>query len=199
MPRSRPQLRLIEGDLNRSFQLVGFELHICDIDARLPQGVEAMVVEQDTTMLMEIPSQLDVTLMQQDKGSTYSALIGEMLMEEARYQVGGISLREGDPSRIMLVIHDLNQTPSWSEEGIKRALRTLFALLPRYRFNSLTIPALAHRHGKLPVERFLTLLCEQMRKEPPLWGGDIWLQVPRSALYSSLATLQRLCDSHHPC
>lgn len=192
MAHYRPQLRLIEGDLSRTFALCGFTLHICDVDTPLPRDIEARVVEQDTTMLMEPPTRLDVAAIQGDSGSSYSRLIGEMLLEEADYRVGNISLRDGDPARIMLVIHDLSQTPSWNERGIKRALRTLFAMLPRYRFSSLALPALAHRHGRLPVERFLTLLCEEMREKPPLWGGDIWLQVPREALTTALQTLQNL-------
>ena len=192
MAANRPQLRIIEGDLSQSFPLAGFQLHICDIDARLPLSVEAQIVEQDTAMLLEEPTQIDATLLQHNEGEGYHSLINEMLHQQRQYEVGSIALREGTPERIMLVVHDLNQSPSWSEAGIKQALNTLFALLPRYRFNAIALPTLAHRHGKLPVERFLALLCEQMRERPPLWGGDIWIQVPREALASSVQTLQRL-------
>jgi hypothetical protein len=70
-------------------------------------------------------------------------------------------------------------------------------MLPRYRFHSLALPALAHRYGPLPVERFIELLCRQLQSRPPQWQGELWLLLPRHNLNPSLQLLERMCSDYH--
>lgn len=81
---------------------------------------------------------------------------------------------------------------------MERALQTLFDHLARYRVHSLAMPALAHRHGALPVTQFLTLLYAYLAYHQLPWGGELWLLLPRETLQHSLATLSTLCDIHRP-
>jgi hypothetical protein len=60
------------------------------------------------------------------------------------------------------------------------------------------MPALAHRHGGLTIEDFLTLLCDYLAHHPLPWQGELWLLLPRQALQPALATLHTLCDIHRP-
>jgi hypothetical protein len=198
MKRSSPALRLIAGDLDQAFTINGVTMRLSPQERRLPSAVEALVVEQDTSLLLDESLQLEdeqQALLESESAASLSEALFEL---EISYPIGGVYLKGRQPKQIMVVIHDLNQSPSWSEAGIKEALSTLFTQLTRYRVRSLAIPALAYRYGPLPVQQFLTLLCEQLKEQRPTWDGELWLLVPRHTLQPSLETLHSLCDIHQP-
>jgi len=198
MSAKSPRLQVIEGDLNRSFTINQITLRLCAIERRLPHGVEALVVEQDTSLLLDDSLQLKALRELTAEHKDIAAISEQLLEQDVDCPVGSIFLREGQPQRILVVIHDLNQEPSWSESSIRHGLHTLFSLLPRYRLRSLALPALAYRYGPLPVERFLELFCQQLHERPPLWSGELWLQLPAHKLRGALERLDRLCDSNRP-
>jgi hypothetical protein len=194
MSGKSPRLQVIEGDLNRTFIISGITLRLSALERGQPHGVEALVVEQDTSLLLDDSLQLEEAHELPTEGEGIATIAEQLLEQEVHRPLGTIFLREGHPQRILMVIHDLNQEPSWSESTISQALRTLFSLLPRYHLRSLALPALAHRYGPLPVSRFLELLCQELQESPPLWRGELWLLVPRHTLQASLEALGRLCD-----
>ena len=197
MTGKSPTLSIIEGDLNQSFTLNGITLRLSAMERRLPPQVQALVVEQDTSLLLDESLQLDEESELPFDSESTDSLAQSLLEENMDYPVGSVFLRAGSPASLLMIIHDLNANPSWDEEGIHRALNTLFAQLPSFSFHSLALPALAHRYGPLPVTRFLSLLCEHLTHHRPLWEGDIWLLLPRHELQAALETLHTLCDIEH--
>ena len=192
MKRSAPALQIIAGDLDQAFTVNGVTMHLAPQDRRLPSAVQALVVEQDSALLLD-----DQPLAPIDLGATPP--VADLLLEEdIDYPVGTVLRKSGQPTRLLTVIHNLEYTPSWSEAGIERTLRTLFSLLPRFAIGTLAMPALAHRHGSLSVEQFLTLICDYLAQNPLPWHGDLWLLLPRDSLQDALATMHSLCDIHQP-
>ncbi len=193
MKRSAPALRVIAGDLDQAFTVNGITMRLSPLERRLPSAVEALVVEQDTALLLDDSQPLRLEL---ETSLTPSEIL--LAEEDIDYAMGTVIRKTGSPIRLLTVIHDLNQDPSWSEAGIEHALRTLFVLLPQLGIGSLALPALAHRHGGWPVAQFLTLLCDYLAQNPLPWRGELWLLLPRDSLQSSLARMHRLCDIHQP-
>ena len=192
MKQAAPALRVIAGDLDQRFTINGITMRLSPLERRLSPEIEALVVEQDTALLLDdSPS----PPFDQDSAATASEIL---LEEDVDYPVGTILRKIGQPTRLLMVIHDLNQNPSWSETTIERALRNLFVMLPRFGIGSLALPALAQRHGALPVAQFLTLLCDYLSQNQLLWRGDLWLLLPRDCLQDSLARMHSLCDIHQP-
>lgn len=191
MKRQGPTLRVIAGDFDLPLSINGVTLRLCAMERRLPR-VQAQVVEQDSGLLLDEATPLNLT----PEGDNKPAEL--LLQEEFDYPVGTVLPKRGQPLRLYTVIHNLNQRPSWSEAGIELALDNLFALLPLLGIGSLAMPALAHRHGRLPVEAFLTLLSDYLAHHTLPWSGELWLLLPRDTLLPSLATLRTLCDIHQP-
>lgn len=191
MKRQGPTLRVIAGDFDLPLRINGVTLRLCALERHLPR-VQAQVVEQDSGLLMDEATQLNLA----PEGQASPSEI--VLEEEFDYPVGTVLPKRGQPLRLYTVIHNLNLRPSWSEPGIELALDNLFALLPLLGIGSLAMPALAHRHGGLPVKAFLPLLCDYLAHHSLPWRGELWLLLPRETLLPSLAALRTLCDIHQP-
>jgi hypothetical protein len=191
MKRQGPTLRVIAGDFDQPLRINGVSLRLCAMERRLPR-VQAVVVEQDSGLLLDEATPLNL----QTHGESTPSEIA--LEEEFDYPPGTVLPKRGQPLRLYTVIHNLNLRPSWSEAGIELALDNLFALLPLLGIGSLAMPALAYRHGRLPVERFLPLLCDYLAHHTLPWSGELWLLLPRETLLPSLAALRTLCDIHQP-
>jgi hypothetical protein len=184
---------VIAGDLDLPLAINGVALRLCAVERHLPT-VQALVVEQDTGLLLDEAVVLNVT--REERASTQ-----EILQQPGfNYPIGTVLPRQGQgqPQRLYTVIHNLNRRPSWSEEGIEQALDNLFALLPLLGIGSLAMPALAHRHGKLPVAAFISLLGDYLAHHTLPWRGELWLQLPREALQPALQALRTRCAIHQP-
>jgi hypothetical protein len=191
MKRQGPTLRVIAGDFDLPLHINGITLRLSALERKLPP-VQALVVEQDSGLLLDENSPLTLTL--EGEGSPT-----DILQEpEFNYPPGTVLPKHGQPLRLYTVIHDLERQPSWSATTLELALDNLFALLPMLRISSIAMPALAHRHGALPVEAFLILLGDYLAHHSLPWSGELWLLLPRERLLPSLAALRTLCDIHQP-
>jgi hypothetical protein len=182
---------VIAGDLDLPLAINGVTLRLCAVERHLP-AVQALVVEQDTGLLLDEAVALGVA--REEGGS-----VQEILQHPGfNYPIGTVLPRQGQPLRLYTVIHHLDRRPSWSEAGIEQALDNLFALLPLLGIGSLAMPALAHRHGKLPVAAFIALLGDYLAHHTLPWRGELWLQLPREALQPALQALRTRCAIHQP-
>jgi hypothetical protein len=191
MKRQGPTLRVIAGDFDLPLHINGITLRLSALERKMPP-VQALVVEQDSGLLLDENSPFPLTL----EGKAAPSDI--LQAPEFDYPPGTVLPKRGQPLRLYTVIHDLERHPSWSAATLELALDNLFALLPMLGISRLAMPALAHRHGALPIETFLTLLGDYLAHHPLPWSGELWLLLPRVTLLSSLAALRTLCDIHQP-
>ena len=98
---------------------------------------------------------------------------------ETRPQTPGTVLVKGKrPLRLLAIIHDLNQDPSWREEWIASALDRILAEAETRRLRSIALPFLGTLHGSLEKQRFVVLLRDALERNPAIHLERLWLVVP---------------------
>lgn len=186
MYRAEPALRVITGDLDQRFCIHGVTIRLTPLERRLPE-VQALVVEQDTGLLLEEMGELYPEMAE---SAPATDILGTQTYD---YPLGTVLLKRGKPVRLLMVIHDLECNPNWNEMGLMRGLDGLFAIAGRFRLESMAMPAPAHRHGGVTIMPSLTLLCSYLIEQQPTWQGELWLTLPRQELGAALNVLQDLC------
>jgi hypothetical protein len=144
----------------------------------------------DVVVMSESPPTADALLLEED---TYLVLSADPEVREpgvARLRAfheaytaepaapGGIVVREGSPLRLLAVVHDLSQEPSWREEWVAAALEAALEEAESRRVRTLAIPPLGRVHGSLPAERFVALLRSALGPGTSRNLECIWLVVP---------------------
>jgi len=165
-----PQLTVIRGGLVRSTWLGRVKVVAAPKD-HPPFPVEAMVFEEDTFLVLSS----DPTV--RDPKVPLVRILTR-LMETQPETPGTVLVKGGVPIRLLAVVHDLNEDPSWREEWIAAALARIFQNSERRGFHSLALPLLGTMHGRLGKDRALALLTRHLTERPPARLRRIWLVVP---------------------
>jgi len=187
MTASQPSfLHLIAGDLSKIVQLGNVSIQLGP-QQRPPFPVSAVVVEQDTAMVLD------------EEQSFYAPLDSlQRLREEVERfrepQLGSVIIQRGKPRRLYAIVHDLEQEPTWREEWIITALENLFHEAGRLHLKDLAMPLLGTRYGSLSQQRFLELLCNTLQATPPGRPLKLWLIAPRHRIHGLLMALHRYTD-----
>ena len=110
----RSALRVLQGGRDPAARL-GPVLVVVSGPDRPPFPVEALVLEEDTFLVLSAePTVVDPP---EEPMRLMTRLI-ETLPETP----GSVLVRERDPVRMLAVVHDVNQDPSWREAWVHRAL-----------------------------------------------------------------------------
>ena len=91
---------------------------------------------------------------------------------------GTVVVQGGSPLRLLAVVHDLSQDPTWREEWIAAALEAVLREADSRRVRTLAMPPLGRVHGSLPRERFVVLLRSALQTGAPRHLERILLVVP---------------------
>jgi hypothetical protein len=103
---------------------------------------------------------------------------------------GSVLVRGKRPLRLLAIVHDFNQDPSWREEWIASALDRILAEAERQRLRSLALPFLGTLHGSLEKQRFVVLLRDALERNPAIHLERLWLVVPRGTRSKILDILE---------
>jgi len=110
---------------------------------------------------------------------------------ETRPQTPGSVLVKGKrPLRLLAIVHDLNQDPSWREEWIANALDRILAEAETRRLRSIALPFLGTLHGSLEKQRFVVLLRDALERNPAIHLERLWLVVPEGSSSKILDILE---------
>ena len=101
------------------------------------------------------------------------------LMEARPEPPGSLLVRGANPLKLLAVVHDLAQEPSWREEWIKSALEGILREVEVRQLRSIALPLLGTVHGKLETKTFFYLLKGVLKKWRPSHLKRIWLMIPR--------------------
>ena len=87
--------------------------------------------------------------------------------------LGSVHVRGGQPFRILAIVHDLSQDPTWRVEWIEQALRRSLEVAREQGLQALGIEPLGGVHGRFASAEFDALLSRVVKRDPdpPL---DIW-------------------------
>jgi len=104
---------------------------------------------------------------------------------------GSVVVREGSPLRLLAVVHDLDQDPTWRPEWVAAALAAVLRQCDERALRSLALPLLGSRHGRLGPERFVSLLRDALDAAPPSSLQRLWLVVPKGTPPAVFAALEQ--------
>ncbi|MDH5643285.1 MAG: hypothetical protein OEY63_03710 [Gemmatimonadota bacterium] len=139
---------------------------------QLPQKPDVWVEEEDTYLVLSSDSSnlkpSPVTLLDLEKQAKSIESIPP----------GNIIIEDGTPPRILAIVHDLDQEPSWTEEWINSALANIFVEAERRTWTVIAMPCLAGIHGNMTMVRFVEILAEAFRKIDPKCVTDLWIKEP---------------------
>jgi len=170
IPDNRPKMKLIRGIYpleipHRSVRIVAAP------KKNQPFPVDAEVFEEDTFLVLSADTAVR---------ETHEPLIRVMtkVIETRPETPGSILVRGKRPLRILAIVHDLNEEPSWKIEWVQSALRQIFKEVESRGLKSLALPFLGTMHGSLEKLRFVMLLREALALKEFKYLKHLWLIVP---------------------
>ena len=166
----KPRLRLIRGGRFSRFIIGSVEIVVAPED-KPPFKIDAVAYEEDTFLVLSAPVELN------EPPESLTRLLTE-LREMQPKKPGSVLAKAGSPLRLLAVIHDLNQEPSWKEEWVAKALEGIFRETEQRKLHALALPFLGTRHGSLGKESFLILLRSILEKTVTHSLKRIWLMLP---------------------
>jgi hypothetical protein len=136
-----------------------------------PYPVDAWAAEEDTYLVLSADP--EVAEVDEDPERVMAEVLATRPAEP-----GTVIVKGACPLRLLAVVHDLNEEPSWKEEWVVKALHGIFQEADKRRVRSLALPLLGTLHGSLEKQRFLVLLREVVERRPPRHLTRLWLVVP---------------------
>ena len=166
---TRRGLRVIRG--GRSFER-GPTLRIAAAtEDRPPFPVDAVVLEEDTYFVLSTDPQLR-------EPAEHPIRIWTELHEAEPAVPGSVVVRRGHAQRMLAVIHDLSQDPTWRREWVASALTEVFRMALEREIRGLGLWLLGAVYGKLGADGFMTLLREALERARPSSLERLWLICP---------------------
>jgi hypothetical protein len=136
-----------------------------------PPPVDAVVAEEDTYLVLSA-----------DTGVMEPAVARLRVFHEAYaaepVEPGNVVAREGTPLRLLAVVHDLSQDPTWREDWVAASIGAVLREADSRRVRTLAMPPLGRVHGALARERLVVLLRSALQDRPPRNLEQLFLVVP---------------------
>jgi hypothetical protein len=176
------RLQLISDDYGRALNFRGVRIVAAPQDRR-PFPVAAVVLEEDTNLLMSASAEI------RDPVQSF----GDLLREMAAFQAlapGDVVVQAGSPLRLLAVIHDIEQTPTWKEAWVESALCRLLKETERLGLDSLCLPVLGALHGGMSTIRFARLLRAALEGGPRARLRRVWGLVPEEDTHRLLSAFR---------
>ncbi len=167
---NKPNLQVITGGLHRT-AFYGQIRIVAAPEGSPPFHVEAMTYEEDTFLIMSAdPNEVPVDI--------HPIRMMDELEHFKPKKPGTVVVKKGTPLRLLAVVHDVNQEPTCREEWVEKALHAVFREAERRGVQSLGMPLLATRHGRLPRSRFARLLGRALAATEVKSLKRIWIMAP---------------------
>jgi len=149
-------LQVLPGYRRVATELYGIRVAAARADDA-PFSVDAVVLEEDTWLALSTPADFVVP-------PGHPVRVMTQVWEAQPEAPGTVLVRRGTPLRLLAVVHDLNDEPTWREEWVRSALAAVFDAAASEGVRALRLPMLGTRYGKLPPERFVCLLREELER-----------------------------------
>jgi len=136
-----------------------------------PSDVDALVLEEDTYRVLSADAKIS------DSDEDLEELLKEAI-EDGGAALGSVLVTGEQPTRLLAIVHDLNEEPSWREEWISKALDGIFLEATNRKLTSLAMPLLGTVHGAMATERSVVLLSRALKVASLTHLEHIYLIVP---------------------
>lgn len=175
----RSGLRVLAGGQDPTARIGAVSVVVAPED-NPPFAVQARVLEEDTFLVMSAgptvcePEEDPIRLMTQ-------------LIETRPEVPGSVRICGRGPYRMLAIVHDVNQEPTWRESWVVEALEGAICAAEERGIKSLSLEMLGCVHGRLDPMRFTALLTETIHRTPPERIQRIWLVPPRGVREADVA------------
>lgn len=159
MSRDRRHLRLVEIPPKRGLPTVAPH-------HQPPFPVQGLILEEDTWFALSSPPKV-----RESREHPIRVMTDAWEAEPA--EPGSVHVREAHPFRILAVVHDLSQDPTWRPEWIELALRRSLRVARKRGLDALGIEPLGAVHGQFPTAEFDALLRRVVEEQSGA-ALDIW-------------------------
>jgi hypothetical protein len=167
---SGERLKLIRGGYPRRIQTGSLTI-VASFERDPPFKVDAMAVEEDTFLVLSADRRV------RNVREPLIKVMTRVISTQPR-RPGSVIVQERTPLRLLAIIHDLNEEPSWREDWITSALEEIFHEAERRKLRSIGIPFLGTLHGTMKKRRFLVLLRSSIERVFLHHLKQLWLVVP---------------------
>ena len=181
---SGKRLELIRGGYPLKIQIGSLTI-VASLEKDPPFKVDAMAMEEDTFLVMSA----DGTV--RDAGEPLIKVMTRVINTQPR-RPGSVIVQERTPLRLLAIIHDLNEEPSWREDWVTRALEGIFHEAEMRKLRSIGIPFLGTLHGTMEKRRFLVLLRSSIERFSLHHLKQLWLVVPTGTSCKLLEVFESL-------
>ena len=165
MPENRRRFRLVHSPAKQAGGITIAPHH------HPPFPVQGLVLEEDTWFALSSSPTIPETPEHPIRVMT-DAWAAEPALP------GSVHIRNRHPFRLLAIVHDLSQDPTWRAEWIEEALRRSLEIARERGLQALGIEPLGTVHGRFPVAAFDALL-EKVLQDTPAPGLDLWRIDPR--------------------
>ena len=166
-----PKLRLIHGPYPREIGHGALRI-VPALEGRLPFPVDGIAYEEDTFLVLSAEAVVQVP-------NEPLMRVMTRVIETRPKPPGSVVVKGKHPLRLLAIVHDLNQEPSWKEEWVACALNGIFREAETRGLQSIAIPFLGTLHGSLEKQGFLGLLKGALEKISPVHLKRLWLVIPK--------------------
>ncbi len=164
------RLELIRGGYPRRTQIGALTI-VASLEKDPPFEVDAIAVEEDTFLVLSTDRRVS------EISEPLIKIMTKVINTRPR-RPGSVIVQEKTPLRLLAVIHDLNEEPTWWEDWVTRALKGIFHEAEMRKLRSIGIPFLGTLHGTMERGRFLALLRSSIESVSLHHLKQIWLVVP---------------------
>jgi hypothetical protein len=140
--------------------------------SRPPFEVNALALEDDTYhVLSASPEYREPT--------EHPIRLWTAVHEQEPSEPGSVIVQAGNPPRLLAVVHDLSEEPTWREAWVIAALDGVLREAERRTISHLGLEPLGGVYGKLRPDRFVSLLRDALASFRPQRLERVWL-VPKA-------------------
>jgi hypothetical protein len=138
-----------------------------------PFRLDAEVFEEDTYLVLSTTTELQ-------EPAEHPLKIWNAVHEAEPRAPGTVHVTGGSPLRFLAVVHDLQLSPTWTEDWVSRALDQVFLEAESRKLHGLSLPPLGTLHGTLRPRRFTGLLRQALDRADLYHLERLWILAPAS-------------------
>ncbi len=131
-----------------------------------PFSIDALVEEEDSYLSLSAEPVLEMPV-------KHPVRVMTAAREAEEIEPGTVVVRQGNPVKLLAIVHRLHENPTWREPWVVRAIENQCAEVERRRIRALGTPLLGTVHGKMSPQRSFELLGPLLAEETGL--QRIWI------------------------
>ena len=163
-------LRLIKGNIHCEIFLGSVLIVAAPEDSR-PFPVDAVAYEEDTFLVLSTDTRVR-------ESEEHIVRLMTRVIEARPAELGKVLVKGKRPFKLLAIVHDLDQNPTWKEEWIESALEGIFREAESRELRSVALPLIGTLHGSLKKRRFIELLKMVLVRLKPCYLERLWLIAP---------------------